>query len=151
MIDSATPRPYEQWRKVPPDRAEDAAYTFAYNLMQHCRSEALKASDSATLPKTRRSWTSESPKRLIPRFLEGYCQGEGAFCRRHIPPRQTGQSSERHKKKCPISVKKMGRAQRLSIPLRQHSDRRWTNAIGGGVGSVELLQQSRLIVRRSRR
>src|SRR5258707_523674 len=39
VIDSATPRPYEQWRKVPPERAEDAAYTFAYNLMQHCRSE----------------------------------------------------------------------------------------------------------------
>jgi len=52
MNDSATPRPYEQWRKVPIDRAEDAAFTFGYYLMQHCRTEALKASDSTMLPKT---------------------------------------------------------------------------------------------------
>src|SRR6266446_5276095 len=52
MNDSATPRPYEQWRKVPIDRAEDAAFTFGYYLMKHCRTEALKASDSATLPTT---------------------------------------------------------------------------------------------------
>ena len=52
MADSSTPRPYEQWRTAPIERAEDAAYTFGYHLTQHCRSEALKASGSAGLPTT---------------------------------------------------------------------------------------------------
>jgi hypothetical protein len=42
MSDSATPRPYEQWRTAS-SRAEDAAYTFGYYLIQHCRKEALKS------------------------------------------------------------------------------------------------------------
>lgn len=47
---SGTPAPYEEWRTSPVDRAEDAAYTFGYHLMQHCRAEALKAVESDPLP-----------------------------------------------------------------------------------------------------
>jgi hypothetical protein len=50
MNASSTPKPYEQWRTTPFDRAEDAAYTFGYHLMQHCRTEALKAGESAAVP-----------------------------------------------------------------------------------------------------
>jgi hypothetical protein len=52
MNTSDTPRPYEEWRTVSIDRAEDAAYTFAYHLMKHCRKEALKAVDFAAVPKS---------------------------------------------------------------------------------------------------
>ena len=34
------------------DRAEDAAYTFGYHLMKHCRAEALKSTASAPTPKS---------------------------------------------------------------------------------------------------
>jgi hypothetical protein len=50
MSDSHAPRPYEQWRTAPFDRAEDAAYTFGNHLMQHCRTEALKSIESAPAP-----------------------------------------------------------------------------------------------------
>ena len=46
------PKPYEEWRTTPFDRAEDAASTFGYHLMQHCRNEALKDIDTAALPKS---------------------------------------------------------------------------------------------------
>ncbi|HWY77499.1 MAG TPA: hypothetical protein VN281_17910 [Verrucomicrobiae bacterium] len=52
MSEANTPRPYEQWRRHPADRGEDAAYTFGYYLMRHCRSEALKSVKSAALPTT---------------------------------------------------------------------------------------------------
>ena len=39
------PAPYEEWRNEPKDRAEDAAYTFGYHLIGHCRDKAI-----ATLP-----------------------------------------------------------------------------------------------------
>src|ERR1700744_796689 len=45
-----TPRSYEEWRTNSADRAEDAAYTFGYHLMQHCRREALKKIESTSLP-----------------------------------------------------------------------------------------------------
>ena len=35
------PRPYPAWRQAAADRAEDAAHTFGYYLMRHCRDEAL--------------------------------------------------------------------------------------------------------------
>jgi hypothetical protein len=50
MPNSETPRPYEQWRAASFDRAEDAAYTFGYHLMQHCRAEALKVTMSSAVP-----------------------------------------------------------------------------------------------------
>ena len=43
MSSVRTPRPFEEWRSNPHDRAEDAAYTFGYHLMHFCRDEALKA------------------------------------------------------------------------------------------------------------
>ncbi|SPE56388.1 conserved hypothetical protein [Verrucomicrobia bacterium] len=59
MTDSTIPRAYEQWRTTPIDRAEDAAYTFGYHLMQHCRSEALKATAPASLPTTAEEFQAE--------------------------------------------------------------------------------------------
>jgi len=50
MNKSDTPRPYEAWRTDPLARAEDAAYTFGFHLMQHCRMEALKGLESAPVP-----------------------------------------------------------------------------------------------------
>jgi len=51
MSASDTPRPYEEWRVSNVDRAEDAAYTFGYHLIHHCRREALKrALDKCVLP-----------------------------------------------------------------------------------------------------
>ena len=47
-----TPKPYEEWRTNPIDRAEDAAYTFGFHLMQHCRREALKKIQSGPVPAT---------------------------------------------------------------------------------------------------
>ena len=41
----AHPRPFLQWRADPVDREEDAAYTYGYHLVVHCRDEAM-----ATLP-----------------------------------------------------------------------------------------------------
>ena len=43
MSESETPRAYNQWRTGSFDRAQDAAYTFDYHLMQYCRADALKA------------------------------------------------------------------------------------------------------------
>jgi len=52
MSASDTPRPFEEWRTGKSDRAEDAAYTFAYDLMQHCRAEALKKVETVDVPKS---------------------------------------------------------------------------------------------------
>ena len=50
MTDLSTPRPYDQWRINPIDRAEDAAYVFGRDLMRYCRAEALKSADPPKLP-----------------------------------------------------------------------------------------------------
>jgi hypothetical protein len=47
---SKSPKPYDDWRRSPVDRAEDAAYVFGYHLMEHCRAEALKEIDGKRLP-----------------------------------------------------------------------------------------------------
>jgi hypothetical protein len=41
MSDADRPRPYTAWRLKAADREEDAAHTFGYYLMRHCRDEAL--------------------------------------------------------------------------------------------------------------
>ena len=41
MNTNLAPRPYEEWRTAPYDRAEDAAYTFGYHLIENCRDEAM--------------------------------------------------------------------------------------------------------------
>ena len=52
-MDSAdTPRPFEEWRTDKFRRAEDAAYTFGYHVMQHCRLEALKEIEASDVPKS---------------------------------------------------------------------------------------------------
>jgi hypothetical protein len=50
MSNSNKPRPFEQWRTVPIERAEDAAHTFGYHLIKHCRVEVLDGLESAKLP-----------------------------------------------------------------------------------------------------
>ena len=59
MSDASTPRPYEQWRTGSADRGEDAAYTFGYYLMQHCRAEALKRVQSAPVLVTRKQFRKQ--------------------------------------------------------------------------------------------
>ena len=59
MSAASTPRPFEQWRTDKFDRAEDAAYTFGYYLMQHCRAEALKRVQSASVPATREEFRAQ--------------------------------------------------------------------------------------------
>ena len=41
MSDNSKPSIYPHWRKDKYDRAEDAAYTFGYHLIEHCRKEAI--------------------------------------------------------------------------------------------------------------
>lgn len=46
------PKAYGEWSTNPIERAEDAAHTFGYHLMLHCRNEALKNLEAAALPAT---------------------------------------------------------------------------------------------------
>lgn len=50
MTDISMPKPYDEWRATPVDRAEDAAYIFGRDMMRYCRPEALKSVDPAKLP-----------------------------------------------------------------------------------------------------
>jgi hypothetical protein len=50
MSESNQPRPYDEWRSDPTDRAEDAAYTFGADLIMHCRAEALKKIGATQMP-----------------------------------------------------------------------------------------------------
>ena len=52
MTKLSTPRPYDEWRSDPTDRAEDAAYVFGHDLMRYCRAEALKSANPSSLPKS---------------------------------------------------------------------------------------------------
>jgi hypothetical protein len=42
MKDISIPRTYPNWRKDKSEHEEDAAYTFGYHLIKHCRTEAVK-------------------------------------------------------------------------------------------------------------
>jgi hypothetical protein len=70
MKPSAAPRPFEEWRKKPIDRAEDAAYTFGSHLVQHCRTETLKGVEAAAMPKTMEEF-HEQVTRAVDRALCG--------------------------------------------------------------------------------
>ncbi|MBS2025693.1 MAG: hypothetical protein JST92_25110 [Deltaproteobacteria bacterium] len=48
-----TPTPYEDWRKDPVSRAEDAASNFGHYLMACCRAGALKKIASLPAPATK--------------------------------------------------------------------------------------------------
>jgi hypothetical protein len=52
MNTSDTPRPFKEWRIEKFARTEDAAHTFGYHLMQHCRAEALRTVEAADIPKS---------------------------------------------------------------------------------------------------
>jgi hypothetical protein len=52
MTDTTQPKSYEDWGTDRSERKYDAAYTFGYHVMQHCRSEALKEVATAGLPAT---------------------------------------------------------------------------------------------------
>jgi len=47
------PAEYPAWRTDPTDRAEDAAYTFGYYLVRHCRDEAIASLPSVASPEAR--------------------------------------------------------------------------------------------------
>jgi hypothetical protein len=49
----AHPRPFLEWREKPFDREEDAAYTFGYHLIIHCRDEAMATLPADASPETR--------------------------------------------------------------------------------------------------
>ncbi len=52
MSNSTQPRSYDEWRPDRVDRAEDAAYTFGYDLIKHCRAAVLKEFEATQVPKT---------------------------------------------------------------------------------------------------
>lgn len=43
MTDNTTPRQYPDWQTDTYDRRDDAAYTFGFHLIKHCRTEAINA------------------------------------------------------------------------------------------------------------
>lgn len=43
MTDNSTPRQYPDWQSDIYDRRDDAAYTFGYHLIKHCRTEAINS------------------------------------------------------------------------------------------------------------
>ena len=78
MSDKSTPRPYEQWSTKAAEREEDAAYTFAFYLMKHCRAEALKQVQSAPMLVTRKQLQKQVEEAVdtalhnVMDLLEGY-------------------------------------------------------------------------------
>jgi hypothetical protein len=43
MTENSIPRLYLDWQKDIYDRADDAAYTFGFHLIKHCRTEAINS------------------------------------------------------------------------------------------------------------
>ena len=43
MNNKSLPREYNDWRTNLLGRKEDAAYTFGYHLIKHCRNEAIES------------------------------------------------------------------------------------------------------------
>ena len=78
MTDTSKPRPFDEWRSDPFDRAEDAAYTFGYHLIKHCREEALKAVEEGVAPTTSHEFKSSVEKAVdtalhnVVDLLEGF-------------------------------------------------------------------------------
>jgi len=82
MSDATTPRPYEEWRTNSADRGEDAAYTFGYYLIRHCRAEALKRVQSASVPATPEQFRAQVEAAVDTALhnamdlLEGFCRAD---------------------------------------------------------------------------
>jgi hypothetical protein len=49
----AHPRSFSEWREKPVDREEDAAYTFGYHLIIHCRDQAMAKLPADASPEMR--------------------------------------------------------------------------------------------------
>ena len=95
MGTSDTPRSYEEWRTAPSDRAQDAAHTFGYHLIQHCRAKAMKSMDAAPEPKTAEEFRTQAAAAVdmalhnVTDLLEGFW------------PTDAG---PRHRVRCALSV-----------------------------------------------
>jgi hypothetical protein len=82
MSDASTPKPYGEWRTKPIDRAEDAAYTFGYYLMLHCRAEALKKAGASAMPSSREEFDASVSEAVdtalhnVADLLEGFWRTE---------------------------------------------------------------------------
>ena len=82
MSNRNTPKPYEEWRINSADRGEDAAHTFGYYLMQHCRTEALKQVRSEAVPVTSEEFQAQVEKAVdkalhnVMDLLEGFWRTE---------------------------------------------------------------------------
>jgi hypothetical protein len=50
---NSKPRPFAEWRAKAIDREEDAAYAFGYQLMVHCRDEAMATLPADASPETK--------------------------------------------------------------------------------------------------
>lgn len=70
----AHPRPFPEWREKPVDRAEDAAYTFGYHLIIHCRDEAMATLPADASPETRGAFEKAVDAALhhVIAMLEGF-------------------------------------------------------------------------------
>jgi hypothetical protein len=62
------PRTYPEWRGGKFDRAEDAAYSFGYYLMQHCRDEAM-----ATIPPDSSAELKAAVAKAVDEALHNVC------------------------------------------------------------------------------
>lgn len=73
QVNANQPRPYPAWRRTEVEREEDAAHTFGYYLVRHCRDEAL--AKAAELPADARSEVERAVDRALHNvcdLLEGY-------------------------------------------------------------------------------
>src|SRR3954453_23638065 len=70
----AHPRSFPEWRENPVDREEDAAYTFGYHLIVHCRDEAMATLPADAPPETREAVREAVDTALhnVNDMLEGY-------------------------------------------------------------------------------
>ena len=73
--EQSTPRPYSEWRTHEAARAEDAASTFGFHLLFHCREQALaQAEEHMTTPELREAIEAAVDTALhnLCDLLEGY-------------------------------------------------------------------------------
>jgi hypothetical protein len=70
----AHPRPFREWRVNPFDREEDAAYTYGYHLIVHCRDEAMKTLSPDASPEVKAAVEKavDTALRNVNDMLEGF-------------------------------------------------------------------------------
>jgi hypothetical protein len=69
---ASEPRPHEEWRTDFRARAGDAAYTFGYYLMRHCRHEALAKIDGPPEVKAVAEEAVDAALHNVNDLLEGF-------------------------------------------------------------------------------